>query len=250
MTVAGLGDRVFVITGGASGIGLATAELLVHGGGRVAIVDVDAVAVGSAVAAFGADVCHGVVADVSREPDVAAAFEQAASRFGHIDGLLNNAGIEGPAAPLDQVSAEAFDRVVSVNFRGVFLVLREMLRGLKRQAGTGAIVNTASQLGLRGAPSLGAYAATKAAVISLTKTAAIEAGPRGVRVNALLPGPIDTPLMAKVPGDVLARLAGKVPLGRIGLPREAAAVAAWLLSPDSGFVSGGIYAVDGGESAC
>lgn len=248
--MAGLDGRVFVVTGGASGIGLATAERLVQGGGRVTIVDIDPAAVGAAAGAFGADASHGVVADVSSETEVAAAFEQATSRFGRIDGLFNNAGIEGPMAPLDEVGVAAFDRVVSVNLRGVFLVLREMLQRLKKQASAGAVVNTASQLGLRGAPGLGAYAATKAAVISLTRTAAIEAGPHRIRVNALLPGPIDTPLMAKVPGDVLGRLVEKIPLGRIGRPEEAAAVAAWLLSGESGFVSGAVYAVDGGESAC
>jgi len=163
--------------------------------------------------------------------------------------LHNNAGIEGAIMPLAEVELAEFDRVVAVNLRGAFLVLREMLRRVNKRAGGANIVNTASGTGLRGIPNIGVYAATKAGLISLTRTAAHEHAAAGVRVNAIVPGPIATALFTALPDEFQRAVTAEVPLGRAGTVEEVAALAAWLLSDESPYVTGALYVVDGGETS-
>jgi NAD(P)-dependent dehydrogenase (short-subunit alcohol dehydrogenase family) len=249
VALKGLQDRVVLVTGGASGIGRATVDRLVDEGARVACVDVDVAGIERAVGELGEERVFGVTADVSREEEVVAAFAAVRDHFGRVDAVHNNAGIEGSPTPLVDASITEFDRVVSVNLRGAFLVLREMLRTAADQGGPAAIVNTASGTGVHAVAGLAAYSATKAGVISLTRVAAVEAAAAGVRVNAVVPGPIDTPLLGNLAEEVRAGAVAGLPIGRIGMPEEVAAVVVWLLSDESPFVTGAFFAVDGGETA-
>jgi NAD(P)-dependent dehydrogenase (short-subunit alcohol dehydrogenase family) len=249
MGLKGLTDRVVIVTGGASGIGLATVSRLLEEGARVAIVDYDAQAIDAALDVHDRDRVAGVLADVASEGDVSRAFAEVRERFGRIDSLHNNAGIEGPPTALVDSDVAALDRLIAVNLRGAYLVLREMLRTAAAQAAPATIVNTASGTALHTVRNSGLYAATKAAVISLTRTAAVESAAAGVRVNAIVPGPIDTALFGRVGPEVRAAVEAGIPAERIGTPGEVAALAAWLLSDESPFVTGGTYTVDGGETA-
>jgi NAD(P)-dependent dehydrogenase (short-subunit alcohol dehydrogenase family) len=248
VALKGLEGRAAVVTGAAAGIGRATAERLLEEGSSVVGVDVDADALARTATELGERMLA-VVADVSSEADVARAFAAAQERFGRIDALHNNAGIDGPGGDLAEMSAEDFDRLVRINLRGVFLVQREMLRIAREQGGPAAIVNTASGAASHAVPGLGAYSATKAGVIALTRAAALENATRGIRVNAVLPGPVETRLFAALPDEVRAVATAGVPLGRLGEPHEIAAIVAWLLSDECPFATGELFPVDGGESA-
>lgn len=257
MALRGLSGKVVIVTGAGSGIGRASAERLLEEGASVLAVDSDGEAARRLTDELGEERLLGVVADVSTDEGTARYVAAARERFGRVDGLHANAGIEGPAGPLAEVEPTEFDRLIAVNLRGAFLGIREILRTYAEQGGGGAIVVTSSALGLRGRPGLGPYAASKAAVLSLVKTAAMEAGASGVRVNAVCPGPIATPMIERLeetfgagdPGSVHDAIEAGIPLGRYGTPAEVAALVAWLLSDESSFANGGVYTVDGGESA-
>jgi NAD(P)-dependent dehydrogenase (short-subunit alcohol dehydrogenase family) len=242
----GLQDRTVLVTGGASGIGRATAARLVHEGARVAIVDIDAEAVDRAAAELGV---LGLTGDVSNESDVARYFGEAIDQLGSLQSLHNNAGIEGPLAPLADFELQDFQRLVRVNYQGVFLNLREMLRAARRHDIPATIVNTSSGTAMHGVPSLGAYGSTKAAILGLTRAAAIENAAVGIRVNAVVPGPIETPLFQRFPHEFRSGVAGFIPQGRLGTAEEVAALTAFLLSDEAPFVTGAAYPVDGGELA-
>jgi 3alpha(or 20beta)-hydroxysteroid dehydrogenase len=248
MALNGLQDRVVVVTGGAGGIGQATATRLVAEGARVALVDLDLAAAQRAAEAFG-DAAIAIAADVASESDVEACFAQTAAHFGRVDCLHANAGIEAAGGPITETEMIDVDRVIAVNLRGVYLCLREMLRRAHAQGGPASIVVTSSGTAVRGMPGLAAYAATKAAVISLTRTAARESATAGIRVNAVAPGPVDTALWDQMPRDFQARVLATIPLARPGRTEEIAALVAWLLSDESAYVTGAVYAIDGGETA-
>jgi 3alpha(or 20beta)-hydroxysteroid dehydrogenase len=249
VALKGLAGRVALVTGGASGIGRATAARLLDEGARVAIADVNERALQQAIAELGSERTLAIHADVSVEADVERAFAEVESELGPVAALHNNAGIEGAILPLREVELVEFERVVAVNLRGIFLVLREMLRRVSARGGPATIVNTASGTAVHGIPNIGVYAATKAGVLSLTRTAAREHAGEGVRVNAIVPGPIATPLFSALPDELQQLATAGVPLGRPGTVEEVAALAAWLLSDESPYVTGALYAVDGGETS-
>jgi NAD(P)-dependent dehydrogenase (short-subunit alcohol dehydrogenase family) len=246
MALTGLQDRVVIVTGGASGIGRATAARLVQEGAQMAIVDIDGEAAADAAQELDA---FAVSADVSVESEVKRYFAEVAERFGRVDALHNNAGIEGCLSPLVDFELTEFQRLVRINYQGAFLNLREMLRTARRQSSPATIVNTASGTGMHGIPGLGAYGSTKAAIIGLTRAAAVESARDGVRVNAIVPGPVDTPLFRRMPDGLRDTVRGFIPQGRFGEPEEIAALAAFLLSDEASFITGGVYSIDGGELA-
>jgi 3alpha(or 20beta)-hydroxysteroid dehydrogenase len=248
MPLNGLSGRVIVVTGGASGVGLATAQRLVAEGARVGLLDLNGEGVERAAEQLGSERSLPVALDVSAEAEVAGAFAAVRAHFGRLDGLHNNAGILIPRRPIKDLAIDDFDRVVRVNLRGAFLCLREMLRSAADAGTRAAIVNTASGTALRGAPGASAYSATKAALIALTRTAAVEAAPE-VRVNAVIPGPLETPMTAAIPREARQQIAGRLPLGRVGTAEEVAGLVCWLLSDEAQFVTGGLYTIDGGETA-
>jgi NAD(P)-dependent dehydrogenase (short-subunit alcohol dehydrogenase family) len=243
----GLEGRVVIVTGAASGIGLASARRLAEEGARVALVDVDGDRVEQAASEM--DDALAITADVSDEDQVARYFAEVKERLGRVDSLHNNAGIGGQPAPFAETEMADFDRLVRINLRGVFLNLREMLRTTLAQGGGATIVNTASGTALHGVPGLSAYASTKAAILSLTRSAAVEYASQGVRVNAVVPGPVGTPLFEAFPGEFQSEAEHFNPQGRSGAPDEVAAVVAFLLSDESPYVNGAAYSVDGGETA-
>jgi NAD(P)-dependent dehydrogenase (short-subunit alcohol dehydrogenase family) len=249
----GLEDRVAVITGGGAGIGAAVARRLAAEGALVVVADLhgaDAVARdlpgGRAVA---------VAADVATEEGTRAYVDAALEAFGRIDCLHNNAGVVGRRAMLPDSDPAAFDAVLRVNVRGVYLGLRAALAEM-RPRGRGAIVNMASVAGMRAHPGLAPYVASKHAVIGLTRTAAVEAAAYGVRVNAVCPGPTDTAMIAEIermaepedPSVARARLERRSPMGRYAKADEVAGLVCWLLSDEASFVNGAAYTVDGGRT--
>lgn len=246
---------VAVVTGAGGGIGAATVRALVADGWRVAAVDLDGASVESLATEIG-DAVLPLAGDVS-SPDGAAAYVAATlGHFGRLDALHNNAGIEGKALPIEQQDPAVFQRVLGINIGGVFHGMQAVLPHFYAQ-GSGVIVNTASQAGLEGVGNLSAYVASKHAVVGLTKTAAIEAGPHGVRVNAIAPGQIATRMMDSLeeqwnPEDaksVQDMLIGTIPLGRYGRPEEMGALVSWLMGEKASFINGAVITADGGSTA-
>lgn len=250
-----LGGKSVIVTGAAGAIGFATAQVLAREGARLLLVDVQAERLAARereLAAGGAEVAS-CAADVSRGTDVQAYVAAALKRYGRIDGLFNNAGIEGHIAPTWEYDEAEFDRVTRVNVNGVFLGMRYVMPVMLKQ-GNGAIVNTASIGSERGLAGACSYNASKHAVVGLTRTAAAEAGPKGLRVNCVMPGVIDTPLLEGVLGPLFngdialgKKTLGKIaPLERIGRPAEIGEVVAFLLSDAASFVTGAAWSIDGG----
>jgi NAD(P)-dependent dehydrogenase (short-subunit alcohol dehydrogenase family) len=245
-----LNGKTCFVTGGASGIGRATALLMAREGAHVVLFDRDAaqgLAVLAEVEALGGEALfrHG---DVTSSADIAAAIVAALGRFGRLDCAFNNAGIEGAHARLVDYDEAEFARVMAINVTGVFLCLQQEIPAMQKSGG-GAIVNTASVTGLvgwRGAP---AYSASKHAVIGLTRSTALECAKQGIRVNAVCPGVIETPMGARVlqenPG---AReiITSRHPMQRLGAPEEVARAVVWLLSDASSFTTGHALTMDGG----
>lgn len=247
--------RIGVVTGAAAGFGKAVAaRLLADGAAGVVAVDRDAEALEATAKELGS--LTTVVADVSQEEDVARYVRDAVDAYGRIDLFFNNAGIEGRMAPMTELDVADFDRVMAVNARGVFLGLREVLRVMKAQ-GSGAIVNTASMAGIRGGANFSPYVASKHAVVGLTRCAAMEGAPYGIRVNGLAPGHVDTrmarDLTAQInpddPQEVYDRVAAQVPLKRYGTAEEVANFATFLLSDEASYISGQTHLIDGALNA-
>ncbi|KAH8882806.1 NAD(P)-binding protein [Thozetella sp. PMI_491] len=246
-----LRGKVFAITGGASGIGLATAKILSQRGATVAVADVDARAMGDTESFFAAlNVPYMVTkVDVSKRVEVDSWIEDVVQKYGRLDGAANVAGIIGKihgTVPVAEMDDDEWDRILAVNLTGLMYCLRAELR---KVADGGSIVNVSSIHGLKGFANHAAYDASKHAVIGLTKAAAQETGARGVRVNAVAPGAIYTPLMQQHwdrigrPKDAPFDDPSAIP--RQGIPEEVGNVIAFLLGPDSTFVSGAVYSVDG-----
>jgi NAD(P)-dependent dehydrogenase (short-subunit alcohol dehydrogenase family) len=250
--------KVVLITGAAGGIGRAAAVRFATEGARLGLVDRVREGLHETLAAVEKAGGAGLIveADVTRSADVARYAAAVAERWGGVDCFFNNAGILGEVRALVDYPEEIFDRVLAVNVKGVWLGLKTVAP-LLRARGGGVIVNTASIAGLRGSRNLVAYTASKHAVVGLTRTAALELAPDHIRVNAVCPSPIDTAMVRALeegarPANRAAfheRLAGTIPLRRYGQPEEVAALVAFLCSADAGYLTGGIYTVDGGSMA-
>ena len=243
--------KTVVVTGGAGGIGRAAAVRFASEGARVVLVDLPGTGLADSVAAVerAGGEALAVPADVTRRADVERYVEAALGRFGGLDAFFNNAGILGAVSPLVDYPEETFDRVLAVNVKAVWLGMKVVAPVLRGRGG-GAIVNTASIAGLRGTPNLIAYTASKHAVVGMTKTAALELARHGIRVNAICPAPIETPMaQALEAGMKRERLTASIPLRRYGTPEEVAALVVFLASDEAAYVTGGVYTMDGGVMA-
>ena len=248
-----LEGKVALITGAASGIGRATALVFADEGAMVVVADVDEPGGNETVRLVrsrGGEADF-VGCDVTDSAQVAEAVGACAERFGRLDCAFNNAGVGGESARLAEYDEEDWNRVLAVNLTGVFLCMKSELRQMVAQGG-GAIVNAASVVGVMGYPNLGAYNAAKHGVVGLTRTAALEYAAHGIRVNAVCPGWIETPMVmergpqpASIP-SVYDALAGLMPLGRLGKPEEVARVVHFLAADASSYITGQIWGVNGG----
>lgn len=242
--------KVAFVTGGSTGIGRASALAFAHHGADVIIADVNTDA-GLKLAAEINEVgrkANFIKCDVSKTADVKSAVDQTISKWGRIDFAFNNAGTEGLAASTADCTDENWEKVIGINLKGVWLCMKYQIPQMIKQGG-GAIVNCSSIAGLIGFPNIPAYVASKHGVIGLTKTAALELAKSNIRVNAICPGVIATPMIDRFThGDKVAyqQLAAGEPIGRVGQPEEVASVALWLCSNQSSFVTGHALAVDGG----
>lgn len=247
-----LNGKVVVITGGSGGIGASTAAIAVREGARVVVADLDAEAVAAVCAPLG-DAAVGVVCDVTQLADQEAAVEAARSRWGRVDAMVANAGIEGAVAPLVSQAPEDFERVLAVNVLGVWNSLRAAVPALVASGG-GSVVMTSSIAGFIGSPGLGPYVTSKHAVVGLMRSAAVELAAQGIRVNSVHPGPIDNRMMRSIeeqaaPGhaaEVKAGFTAKVPLGRYGTNGEIGELIAWLCSDAASYCTGQRFVADGG----
>lgn len=245
-----LDDKTAVITGAASGIGRASALLFAEEGAKLIAADWDEARGSKVVAeirARGGEASF-VKVDVSSPEDVRRMINAAVSTYGRLDILFNNAGVEGEQGLTADCSLENWERIINVNLRGVFLGMKYAIPEMLK-AGGGVIINTASQLGLVGFAGMPAYCASKGGVIQLTRTAALEYARQNIRVNAICPGLIWTPMLERyVVGqeDVRKALTALEPIGRLGLPEEVARLALFLASDDSSFCTGAPFIVDGG----
>ena len=248
MTAPRLPHKVSLITGAAQGIGLATARKFAAEGATVVVCDVSQAGVDDAVAqcrALGAT-AQGFVMDVTQRTMVDAVIAAVVAQFGRIDVLVNNAGITQDAR-LQKMTLEQFDRVIDVNLRGVFHCAQAVADVMVAQ-GSGVILNASSVVGIYGNFGQTNYAASKFGLIGFTKTWSRELGPKGVRVNAVAPGFISTPMVDAMPEKVLQELQAKVPLKRLGKPEEIANVYAFLASDEASYINGAVIEVSGGMS--
>jgi NAD(P)-dependent dehydrogenase (short-subunit alcohol dehydrogenase family) len=252
-----LTGKIALITGAAGAIGMATARLLASRGASIAAADIVGTDFGPLRAAI-PDAGRLLVleADVTDEAAFGAAVAATVETLGTIDIFFNNAGIEGPVAPIPDFPTDGFRKVMEVNVTGIFLGLKLVIP-IMAKAGRGSIVNSSSVAGMTGSAGLCAYVASKHAVLGLTRAAAVEWGPMGIRVNCINPGPIESRMMDAIeegasPGAAAAvhdGFAATIPMKRYGTPDEVAGVVAFLASDDAAYVNGAAYTVDGGMTA-
>ena len=238
-------EKVAVVTGGASGIGLATTKKLLSEGANVVILDLkmDEKIINS----LGENVLY-LKCDVSNEKNVKNCIEEIIKKFDHIDYLVANAGIGGSSSKPHEVSMDEWNKVISVNQTGIFLlnkyVINEMLKN-----GKGAVVNTSSMYGLVGSTTSFAYSASKGAINQMTRSLALTYARDNIRVNAIAPGYVDTPILSMVPDNIKEAMGNELPIGRLGKDTEIANLICYLLSDDASFITGAIIPIDGGFTA-
>ena len=242
--------KVALVTGAASGMGLATARAFAEAGAAVVLGDLreDTVKAEAGKLLEAGFKAFAIRCDVSDDADVETAVERAVAEFGSLDVAFNNAGVMAKLVPTADSTREEWDRVIGVNLRGVWSSMKHELRQMERQ-GSGAIVNNASVGALTGNPGIGSYIASKHGVVGLTRTAALEYIKKGIRVNAVNPGLIDTQIARDVVSgneDAYADLAKGVPIQRAGRPEEIASAVLWLCSPGASYVVGQALTIDGG----
>lgn len=239
-------EKVAIITGGASGIGLATAKKLLGEGANVVLVDWNQDV--SDIAKNLGKNCIGIRCDVSCDTNVQETISKIMEKFGHIDYLVANAGIGGGPNKAHEVSIDEWNKVIGVNQTGIFLmnkyVISEMLKN-----GKGAIVNTSSMYGLVGTTMSFAYSASKGAINQMTRSLALTYARNNIRVNAVAPGYVDTPILGLVPDEAKNAMANQLPIGRLGKDVEIASLICYLLSDEVTFITGAIVPIDGGFTA-
>jgi NAD(P)-dependent dehydrogenase (short-subunit alcohol dehydrogenase family) len=250
VTTSGFEGRVALVTGAASGIGRAAAELFASAGASVVAADIEDVDETLAAIEDKGGSAVGLRADVTEDRQVEAMVGRAIDRFGRLDCAFNNAGVTLSRGAVHEASVDDWYRTIDVNLHGVFLCMRHELRVMLERGGS--IVNTSSGAGVRGTPTLAAYAASKHGVVGLTRSAALEYAARGIRINAVLPGLVRTPMLEGSIGDdenLRAYYESRPPNGRMADPAEIAAAAVWLCSDAASYVNGLCMTVDGGATA-
>ncbi|MGO9059687.1 MAG: glucose 1-dehydrogenase [Candidatus Binataceae bacterium] len=246
-----LEGKIALLTGGAAGIGRAAALAFAREGAKVIVADIVAVDETVAMVRAAGGTALALKCDVSRSADVERVIQTAVQMYGRIDCAFNNAGIESAIHNTADVTEEEFDRQIAVNLKGVWLSLKYEIPQMVKQGG-GAIVNTSSGAGVSGAPGWCAYTAAKHGVVGLTRCASVEYARAGIRVNAICPGPIDSPMGKRIAADnpgYKDLLIAHTPNGRLGRPEEVAEAAVWLCSDAASLVNGSIMTIDGGTTA-
>ena len=257
-----LKDKVAIVTGGSGGIGVVTAKRFVEEGAKVLLVDIDEDALKACVSDIGESTSY-VVADVSKEDQVNNYTQAAVDRYGKIDIVLLNAGIEGPFKPLIEVTAEEFDKLMGVNLRGAWLGIKAAVPQMINTGG-GSITLTSSIAGLRGSAGMGPYVTSKHALVGLMRTAAMEYAAFGIRINTVHPSPVETRMMRSIeagaavmtgslgvertPEEMKQMMAGSIPMKRYATPEEVANLFLFLSSDEATYITGSCYSVDGGMS--
>ena len=239
-------EKVAVITGGASGIGLATAKKLLSEGANVVLVDWNEDV--SRIAENLNKRALGIRCDVSSDTDVKKCVEDIIKKYGHINYLVANAGIGGGPNKAHEVSIDEWNKVIGVNQTGIFLMNKYVIKNMLENGG-GAIVNTSSMYGLIGTTMSFAYSASKGAINQMTRSLALTYARDNIRVNAIAPGYVDTPILAEVPKDMKDAMANQLPIGRLGKDTEIANLICYLLSDEASFITGAIVPIDGGFTA-
>ncbi|WP_010676993.1 SDR family NAD(P)-dependent oxidoreductase [Bacillus timonensis] len=249
-------DKVVLITGAAGGIGKEAARLFHQQGAKLVLIDLNQEALEKTALELDLGDYMICVADVRSEESVESYVQAAIDKYNKIDVFFNNAGVEGKFGKLTETTAETFGTVLDVNVKGVFYGLKHVLKVMEKQ-NFGNIVNTSSVAGCNGSPGLGAYSASKHAVIGLTKTASVEVAGKGIRVNAICPAPVNTRMMEELdsikspddPGKARRTYEQKIPLRRYAEPAEIAELVLFLCSDKSSYITGGVYEIDGGLTA-
>ena len=246
--------KTALVTGGGSGIGRSTAVAFAAAGANVVVADVDEAGGKETVGLIQAaqDTAVFVTADVSKTSDVESMVDAAVAAYGGLDCAFNNAGVQGALSQTAECTEENWDLITGINLKGVWLCMKYEIAQMLKNGG-GAIVNNSSNFGLVGSIGMPAYSAAKHGLIGLTKTAALEYARSGIRVNAVCPGPVQTPLVDKVlsaqpdlADGIIESIREREPIGRFGQPEEIATAVVWLCSPEASFVVGAILPVDGG----